>query len=158
MHDFPPAWSPGRTYTFDVVLRHAGVGRTGFQAAARFAYGSDAGRDAGRFRAGAGAAVVSGLNAHVTYVQHAEEGTLPQWPDSARWRITWTAPDRGGRIVLHIAANAANNDDSPLGDFVYTATRTTEPAEKIAVRESSRPPTGRPAPSTRAPGRPRHRL
>jgi len=26
-----------------------------------------------------------------------------------------------GAVVLHVAANAANDDDSPLGDFIYAS-------------------------------------
>jgi hypothetical protein len=38
-----------------------------------------------------------------------------------RWTFRWTAPaDAPGRaVVFHVAANAANDDDSPLGDFIY---------------------------------------
>lgn len=32
----------------------------------------------------------------------------------------WRAPEGLGSVVFHIAANAANGDDSPLDDFIYT--------------------------------------
>jgi hypothetical protein len=33
-----------------------------------------------------------------------------------------TAPQQGtAAVVFHAAANASNSDDSPLGDYIYTA-------------------------------------
>jgi hypothetical protein len=38
--------------------------------------------------------------------------------------IYWRAPSPSvGRIIFHAAANAANDDESALGDFIYTASR-----------------------------------
>ena len=34
------------------------------------------------------------------------------------WTLRWTAPEGGGRVVLHAVANG---DSLPLGDLVYTA-------------------------------------
>jgi hypothetical protein len=36
------------------------------------------------------------------------------------WTMEWTAPSTGaGPVQFNVAANASNNDDSPLGDFIY---------------------------------------
>jgi hypothetical protein len=35
------------------------------------------------------------------------------------WSFTWTAPETPGPVVLRIAANAGNDDASPLGDMVH---------------------------------------
>ncbi|MCE2514350.1 MAG: hypothetical protein J4F37_04945 [Acidobacteria bacterium] len=42
---------------------------------------------------------------------------------SATYRITRAVP-----VVFHAAANAANDDASEFGDFIYTASATTRPA------------------------------
>jgi hypothetical protein len=41
--------------------------------------------------------------------------------------MEWTAPSPAdGPVQFNVAANASNNDDSPLGDFIYLkAVRTT---------------------------------
>jgi hypothetical protein len=37
-----------------------------------------------------------------------------------RWKLSWTAPEAGGRAVLHAAAVAGDGDESQAGDFAYT--------------------------------------
>ncbi len=50
---------------------------------------------------------------------------------AAHWRIRWTAPAHPrGAVVFHLAANAANDDESPLGDFIYTMTLTVPAARR----------------------------
>ena len=39
----------------------------------------------------------------------------------------WTAPDRGGPVIFHVAANAADGNESAAGDFVYTASGESAP-------------------------------
>jgi len=37
-----------------------------------------------------------------------------------RWTVEWTAPSLAtGPVQFNVAANASNNDDSPLGDYIY---------------------------------------
>ena len=37
-----------------------------------------------------------------------------------RWVLRWQSPAAAaGDVLIHVAANAANYDDSPLGDFIY---------------------------------------
>jgi hypothetical protein len=62
------------------------------------------------------------------------DGTVPVSADTARWRLLWTAPNDGGTIVFHAVANAANADDSPLGDFVYAASASSRPAGQAPDR------------------------
>ncbi len=63
---------PAREYRIDILLSRQGLRRVGFELAARFAEGPDAGAQAG-----------------------------------------------SGPILLHVAANAANDDASELGDWIY---------------------------------------
>jgi hypothetical protein len=36
------------------------------------------------------------------------------------WTVEWTAPAAPAAAVqFNVAANASNNDDSPLGDYIY---------------------------------------
>ncbi|HEX9611604.1 MAG TPA: choice-of-anchor V domain-containing protein, partial [Gemmatimonadales bacterium] len=50
---------------------------------------------------------------------HTLAGTSVAAGGTGRWTFRWTAPDAGA-VAFHVAANAANDDDSPLGDFIYT--------------------------------------
>ena len=70
----------------------------------------------------------------MTYAQHTEAGTVLTRPGTASWTVEWrapatTAPGGGATaVVFHAAANAANDDASEFGDFIYTASATTRPA------------------------------
>jgi hypothetical protein len=45
------------------------------------------------------------------------------------WTIEWTAPSPAAAPVqFNVAANASNNDDSPLGDYIYLKSARTVPA------------------------------
>ena len=70
----------------------------------------------------------------VTYAQHTEAGSALTRPGTASWTVEWrppaTAAPAGGAtaVVFHAAANAANDDASEFGDFIYIASATTRPA------------------------------
>ena len=52
----------------------------------------------------------------------------------ARWRLCWRAPvgAAASAVVFHAAANAADYDDSELGDRVFVASATSRPAGPAA--------------------------
>lgn len=115
----PPAYEPNRTYRLTVVLTRPGMLAAGFQLAMRT-------NDAGAQQAGL-LALVDDRTAFaapaprpIQYLQHTRRGTALTAPDTARWTFTWRAPDGVRPVVLHVAANAANDDNSGLGDFIYT--------------------------------------
>lgn len=119
---------PGRTYR--VTIRLEGdryTRRAGFQAAFRFGDGEARGRSAGTLEVDDPALqIVEDSTGRVRYVEHTEAGI--DAPDGTRaWTFGWTAPE-GGAVTVHVAANAANGDDSPLDDLVYTLARRLGPA------------------------------
>ncbi len=123
---FPTTWRPGRGYPLVVRLRSPGMAGAGFQLAARFCDG----RQAGHWRTdGGGVGVAAPDSSGVRYVGH----TRPARPGpggEAVWRFTWIAPEESGAPVrLHLAANAANGDDSEFGDAVYADSLTSAPAD-----------------------------
>ena len=63
----------------------------------------------------------------VEYIQHTKAGSAPARAGEARWTLVWTAPTAKAPVQFDIAANASNNDNSPLGDFIYSATLTARP-------------------------------
>ena len=121
----PEVYSPGKTYDMVVSVERAGLSRAGFQLAARFADGRAAGTQAGALApngpVGRSAVTWDSLR-RVSYIQHTDQGTrLDSGAAGRRWSFRWTAPERTqGVVVIHVAGNAANDDNSPFGDFIYT--------------------------------------
>jgi hypothetical protein len=122
----PDTYQPGTIYLVTVTLSHPGTAAAGFQLAARFEDGTQAGvlQVAGNERSRTAVTAEAGIQ----YAHHLEDGTTPSSPGSTRWIIQWTAPltDRGS-VVFHVAANAANDDWSPFGDFIYSASARASP-------------------------------
>jgi hypothetical protein len=105
-------------YELAVVLKHAELRTGGFQLALRSSDGKPSGR------------LVSLSNrtrvieeAGQVYLQHTREGLQPQSDGTARWVFRWIAAGVAGPVYLHVAANAANDDVSPLGDYIFTLER-----------------------------------
>ena len=118
----PNDYLPGQTYQMNIMLNHVAMRRGGFQLTARFLEGSDVGRQAGTLRPlDAHTTTVVGDTSDVEYVQHTTVGSTLPTPGLANWVIEWSSPvTPTSPIIFHVAANAGNDDDSDLGDFVYT--------------------------------------
>ena len=116
----PAVFAPGEEHVLEVRLTRPGMERAGFQLTARFAEGERAGLQAGELRPGSEA--VRTVSAHeVTYAGHSVGGAKAV-AGEALWRVRWVAPEAPvGPVVFHVAANAADFDDSEYGDFVYLA-------------------------------------
>ena len=128
LRGLPATFEAGRTYELTVELARADMAAAGFQLSARFASGPARGRQAGDFRILGDHAAVTAQSG-VDYVHQTLAGAVPSTPGLARWGIEWTAPGKGSASVrFHIAANAANGDESPLGDRVYALEETVRPA------------------------------
>lgn len=116
----PDVFSPGERYPITVTLTRPGLTIGGFQLTTRFAEG---GAQAGSLAAGPGEdpRVAIERQAGVQYANQRTPGTLPVAPDTARWTLTWTAPATPAIVRVHVSANAADQDGSAGGDYVYTA-------------------------------------
>lgn len=116
----PPRYAPGQTYTVTITLKRPGIALGGFQVTARFEEdsaqaGSLAPTDGQQDR------VKLANDRGIQYAYHSRPGTEPTATDVVRWTLRWTAPAGKRTVLFHVAANAANGDDSQFGDFVYTA-------------------------------------
>jgi hypothetical protein len=127
----PATYEPGKTYELEVVLRRNGMLRAGFQLAARFADGASTGRQAGTLApADARTIVTWDTLTQVSYIEHNLAGTALTG-DAGHWIVRWTAPPTAaGPVSFDVAGNAANDDDSPLGDFIYTTALRVAPAAR----------------------------
>ena len=123
----PAAYRAGERYRITIALRRGEMKRGGFQLAARFAEGSSAGRQAGSLRApDERVKVTEGTTGGVQYASQTRPGIQLGEAGRITWVVEWTAPSSAaGPVVFHVAANAANGDESQFGDFVYTATQIT---------------------------------
>jgi hypothetical protein len=72
----------------------------------------------------------------LTFVQHNQTGSRAAAAGANTWMIEWTAPPaETGAVQFNVAANASNNDDSPLGDYIYTKMVRTSPAKGLGIRD-----------------------
>ena len=115
----PARYAPGTTYDLRLRLARPGMEAAGFQLTARYTDGAQA----GALDAGPGAEVR--VHEGVGYAGHTDGAAADA--GEAAWTVRWTAPDTGGAVVFHAVANAADGDESPLGDHVYTAEIGTRP-------------------------------
>lgn len=121
----PDRVSAGTGYDLAVVLSHPELRTGGFQLAFRSADGSPAGEV---LSTSARTTVVT--NAGQDYLQHSKEGIRPDRNGIIRWAFRWIAAGVTGPVQLHVAANAANDDVSALGDYIFTLERVLQPDEQ----------------------------
>lgn len=120
----PDTPDPSLTYHITVSLERAAMERGGFQLAARVSNGDGAGERAGTLHALDGDERVQVVTAPdgTIYAQHTEAGTELTAPGTSSWTLAWRPPAADTTAVsFHAAANAANDDASEFGDFIYTA-------------------------------------
>lgn len=121
---WPERYTPSEQYLIEISLVGDDMVLAGFQAAIRFADGPDKSRNAGRVDPIDHYVGVTRSPEGVEFVQHTNDGARQVQSGSIHWQFIWTAPRSTGAVRLDVAANDANGDNSPLGDFVYTASRT----------------------------------
>lgn len=115
----PERITGGETLEILIRLEREQLGRGGFQLSARYADG----KQAGSFEVGDNDRTMfsNATSDSVEYIQHSPGGSEPLGEHETSWTITWRAPQSlAGPVTFHIAANAANGDQSEFGDFIYT--------------------------------------
>jgi hypothetical protein len=127
----PPAFTAGQTYHITVTISREGMRRGGFEIAARYASGKQKGKQAGVWKpVDARVQLIPGaVDKVLTFVQHNLTGSRVATTGTNTWTIDWTAPPSAAvPVQFNVAANASNNDDSPLGDYIYVKTTKSVPA------------------------------
>ncbi len=127
----PAHYTSEGVYRITVAVSGAGQGRNGFEASIRFADGPQKGLQAGYLNAvDRRVAVRSDTLTAVQYASHTDIGAEPTAVERGEWVVEWAAPRSSDSVVLHIAGNSANGDDSPFGDLIYTFERMSEGATR----------------------------
>ena len=119
---FPTSFEPGHTYELTIGLKGEGMLKGGFQASVRFTDGTQG----GQLRAHDARVIVSD-SSDVQYAGHAQGAVEVTGPDEISWTLQWIAPNERRDVTLHVAANSANGDNSPLGDWVFATARHSNP-------------------------------
>jgi hypothetical protein len=124
----PERFEPGEDYEISVTLVRAGIGVGGFQLTARFESG---GTQAGALAPSEGSKerVKVTTDRGILYAHQTLSGSALMAADTARWTVRWTAPaEDGAAVVFNVAANAADEDDTTFGDYIYTTVLKASPA------------------------------
>ena len=127
----PAAYAAGQSYRITVSIAREGLRRGGFEIAARFASGKEKGKQAGAWKPTDDRVqlIPGAVDRALTFVQHNLAGSRTPAPGANRWTVEWIAPpEASAPVQFNVAANAANNDDSPLGDFIYVKAIRSAPA------------------------------
>jgi hypothetical protein len=128
----PAAYAAGQAYPITVTISREGLRRGGFEIAARFASGRQKGKQAGVWKPlDTRVQLIPGaVDKVLTFVQHNLAGSRVPATGANSWTIEWTAPQGpAAPVQFNVAANASNNDDSPLGDYIYVKTARSTPAK-----------------------------
>jgi hypothetical protein len=117
----PDRYTPGETYRVTVTLKRAALDRGGFSLASRFASGALARAQAGDWQAlDPRVTFHADVQTAVRYAQQTASGSRAAAVGTLTWELDWKAPQDAAPVQFNIAANASNNDASPLGDYIYT--------------------------------------
>jgi hypothetical protein len=126
----PSIYTPGQTYAVTVTISRDGLRRGGFEIAARFASGRRRGKQAGTWKPVDNRIqlIPGAVDKVLTFVQHNLAGSRVPATGANTWTVEWTAPESAtAPVEFNVAANASNNDDSPLGDYIYLKSARSSP-------------------------------
>lgn len=120
----PVNYTPGQNYTVTVMLTHPTARAWGFELTALDQNGAAA--NSGALTVTDSATVLkresNASGQSRTYLSHNGEAGIARGRTGANsWSFRWTAPTTGaGDITFYAVGNAANNQVSPEGDYIYT--------------------------------------
>jgi hypothetical protein len=121
IEDVPFAYVPGETYSVTITLSDPGQRRWGFELTALDADNQQAGTFV----------ITDPTNTQLSdnggtspdFVKQTRTGSFAGISDGPiSWTFEWTAPSPAvGNVTFYAAGNAANNNGSTSGDYIYTA-------------------------------------
>lgn len=111
-------YTPGQTLRMRVLINDDSARRWGFELTARADKSSETA--AGSFKEADDNTQVL-LDGVLQYVTHTSSGTRPNARGQVTFEVDWTPPSTDlGQISFYVAANAANGNNNPTGDTIYT--------------------------------------
>jgi hypothetical protein len=115
----PDRFAPGERYPLTITLTRPNMKLGGFQLTARL---KDGGAQAGSLAPAPGEEqrVGTDVQSGIKYVNQRRKGTAVASAHTATWKLIWTAPPANGAVVFHVAANAADGDETAEGDSIHT--------------------------------------
>lgn len=128
----PPRYEVGQRLIFTVSINQPGQRRWGFQITALTVNDN---QPAGQFviTDSLHTQLIQGANGRF-YVEHTSAGTFPEQLSGASWTFDWIAPEIDiGPIAFYATSNAANNDGTRLGDWIYKKVSIISPPSFPAV-------------------------
>jgi hypothetical protein len=125
LEGFPERYTPGATYELELTLsRTPAIAAAGFQLAVRRDDSTQAGTLQVPAEDPARIALLDERGVQYAHHQLAKPAAPPA--ETVRWKLSWTAPEEAGKILVHAAAVAGNGDESQTGDHVYTLEKVAE--------------------------------
>ena len=125
LEGFPERYTPGATYDLELTLtRPPEIAAAGFQLASRRADSTQAGTIQVAAEDQARIALLDERG--VQYAHHQLAEPAAPATETVRWKLSWTAPQASGEILVHAAAVAGDGDESQTGDYVYTLEKKAE--------------------------------
>ena len=132
----PAEYVPGETYPLTVILSDPGQQRWGLEVTVL--------DDADPFAQGGSLIVTDPLHTQISedvdgtedYLKHTSDGTY--WPSDGptEWTFDWVAPELPG-ITFYLVGNAADGDQSFIGDYIYARTVSAVQGEPTPTLEST---------------------
>jgi len=115
---------PDETYNLVLSLEHSGAMRWGFEITVIYETG-------GNYLRGGQMVITDPAHTQISlgsgndpdYAKHTSAGTYPGTSGPTSWQFDWTAPNASvDMVTFYFVGNAANNNDSRLGDYIYAVT------------------------------------
>lgn len=133
-------YTPGERQKIRVRLEHPDALRWGFELTARLESNPAAG--AGSFLPNDEVRIIcapAGSNppceGQPEFVTHVRASTSPGTSGGRTWEVEWNPPNTNvGPVVFFAAGNAANNNNTNAGDFIYTTSLTIQPVTASGPR------------------------
>lgn len=130
--DMPPTgYQSGETYRITVSVSHPGRVRFGFQATVQDMAGNIAGTIALINAADTRFVLAPG---YITHTLAGSSGT-----DGQTWEFDWTAPGHMDTIYVFAAVNAANNNGTVSGDFIFIDTLKLHKNPGVGIAQPEKP-------------------
>ena len=126
----PATYLVAQQYAISVTLEHNVLPIGGFQLAIQ----DIAGNPVGKLAANPGDEKIMSIGGN-SYIHHSKPRKQRDDDSGIQWTVVWTAPEGNRELIISVAAVAANDDASALGDSVYTAVARVNPSSAEWTKE-----------------------